>query len=421
MKKFAALFLVLTMVLGCSIASSEGSITINLWHLYVDETNPNRIVIEEQIEAYMAAHPNVTIEQHFLQDADYKDKLTVEFSGSASSIDVFTYWGAGRAGDIVKAGKILQIEDYLNADKVSLIKPGADNNFRYDGKLFGLPTVSWMMVLYCNTELFEAQGLELPETYDQWLAACKTFAEAGIIPVALGGGVNDAWQAAFVYEALAVRTVGAEGVMELLNGGGNLADSGYEAAAVKMMELADSGAFGISPLEIDEVTANVQFLTGAAAMRLTGSWFTNSVYTDVDSAVEGKIKAVPIPVAPDGNGKPTDYVGGFIDGIFVNAATENPEVASDFAYELALAMAISQHEDGDGFSAFNADIDESGLFPLGVEVAELANNAVDGVCAWDTLLSQDMADVHVDACQVLLRGSDAGLEAFKANQGRLFE
>jgi len=399
-------------------ADPAEQITLNLWHIYVDETDTQRIVIEEYIEEYEAAHPNVKIEQHILQDADYKNKILVEFSGTAESVDVFSYWGAGRAGDIYNAGKLLCVEDYMSADQLASIKPGADNNFRYDGKLHGMPRSSWMMVLYCNTELFEANDVKLPETYDEWLDACVKFDAAGIIPVALGGGVDDAWQAAFVYEALVNRIVGADAEAVVLDSMAGFFDNdGFRESAVKMAELSTARAFGKSPLEIDEFTSNAQFLSGAAAMRLTGSWFTKNIYELEESEVEGKITALPIPKVAGGDGKDTDYVGGIIDGFFVNAATKHPDVATDFTYGLSLKSGNRLHEIGDGFTAFNLPVDEGGLYPLAKEVSAIANQAVDGFVAWDTFLPGDLADIHLDACQALLAPNadvDKFMEAYKA-------
>ena len=423
-KRLVAISLVLVLAFAFSACKSDSgtdTVTLNIWHTWNIEGEENRQVTEDFIKEYTDAHPEVKIETHVLQDADYKTKMLTEFSGTAASIDVFSYWGAGRAGDLVNNGKLLCVEDYLSADKVGLIKQGADNNFRYGGKLYGLPQASWMMVLYCNTELFDEYGVTLPTTYDEWLAACVQFAAAGVVPVALGGGVDDGWQAAFVYEALVNRIVGASATSVVLDSmAGFSANPGFAESAARMIEMNAAGAFGKSPLEIDEETANVQFLTGAAAMRLTGTWFTNNIYTDDESIIQGKVTALPLPMVPGGNGKVTDYVGGFIDGIFVNSATKNPEIAADFAYGWALALATNQHETGDGFTAYNGPIDESNLYPTGRETSVLANTLVDGVVAWDTFLPGDLADIHIDACQALL-SDRADVGRFLAEYAAIFD
>ena len=439
-KKLLAMLLAVTMVMALSACSSspadktaqnkqpdlqtpdnsapakaDEQITINLWHSFIDQDDSNRIATDEFIASYTAEHPNVKVEQHILEDSSYKDKLLTEFSGSAQNVDVFNYWGAGRAGDLANAGKLLCIEDYLGADTVSLIKEGADNNFRYGGKLYAAPLASWMLVLYCNTEIFEANGIKLPGTYDEWLDACKKLTAAGILPLALGGGVDDGWLAAFVYEGLANRTVGSTEEMKVLNSLSGFADNpGFHEAAEKMIELTQAGAFGNSPLEIDEVTATAQFLTGAAAMALEGTWYTNGIYESEDSAIAGKVKAIPFPMVTGGKGKPTDYMGGFIDGVFVNKNVKNPEIAADFAWNFAIYLSTHQHETGEGFTPYNTEVDESDLYPLGRELADLANTLKDGVIAWDTLLPGDLADIHIDACQALLQvnaSADSFIEA----------
>jgi raffinose/stachyose/melibiose transport system substrate-binding protein len=104
-----------------------------------------------------------------------------------------------------------------------------------------------------------------------------------------------------------------------------------------MIELTQTGAFGNSPLEIDKVTATAQFLTGAAAMALEGTWYTNGIYESEDSAIAEKVKAVPFPMVTGGKGKSTDYMGGFIDGVFViqiRFTTSTSRKTSDFRWRL---------------------------------------------------------------------------------------
>ena len=421
-KKTLAFLLVIVVILALSVSacsspgsakgSDDGKITINLWDNFISDTEITNICTEEFIEEYMADHQDVKIERHTLEDSAYKSKLLTEFSGSASNIDVFSYWGAGRAGDLVDADKLLCFDEYLSQDQLAAFKPGSEMNFLYDGKLYGLPMASWMLVLYCNNDLFDQYNVKLPGTYDELLTACKAFAAADICPIALGGGKDDAWLAAFVYEGLANRLVGADAEMTVLNSLSGFADNpGFSEAAAKMIELQAAGAFGRNPLEIDEGTADAQFLSGAAAMRLNGSWFTDGIYSDEESVVAGKVSALPFPMVTGGKGIPTDYVGGFIDGYFINKGAGNPEVAVDFAYGLSVAMCKAAHESGEGFTAYTYPVDESELPPLAVELAGLADQMDEGVLAWDTFLPGDLADIHLNACQALL-GINSDVQVF---------
>jgi len=254
--------------------AQQEKVTLSFWH-QAGEGTTDRFIIDAFINEYQNLHQNVTISTHILTDQAYTDAVDMNFTGDAANIDVFSYWGAGRGGSLQKAGKLLAIEDYLSADQLAMIKPGSDTYMRYDGKLYGAPVTSWMMVLYCNEELFNRHNVKLPATYEDLLAAGKTFDAAGIVPVALGGGVDASWQAAFAFEALACRIVGNAANNTLLDTKrGFVGNAGYKEVADKMQELVAANVFGKNPLEIDYDTANSQFLVGAAAMRLTGSWFT---------------------------------------------------------------------------------------------------------------------------------------------------
>ena len=94
---------------------------------------------------------------------------------------------------------------------------GSTSAFEYDGKLYSTPMFSWYMTLFCNKTLFDKAGAKLPETYDELVDAVKKLKTLdGVTPLA--AGAKDGWNAAFVYQALALREVGATGVNEMLSG-----------------------------------------------------------------------------------------------------------------------------------------------------------------------------------------------------------
>lgn len=393
--------------------SSDEEVTLNLWHEWTIETDSNRVALDEAVAKYMEDHPNVKIETHMLENEAYKTKISTEFAGSASGIDVFFYWAGGRGGKLQKADKLLAIEDYLTEEQLDTIKPGSDAQFIYDDKLYTVPTYSWMMPLYCNTELFESAGVEIPTTYDELLDVCEKLKAAGVeVPLAMG--IKDAWQAAFVYEAIALQEVGYENENKMLNGEIPFDDPGYLEAAEKTKKLYEAGAFGANPMEITASDADQLYLTGKAAMRMTGNWFTDAVYTDKNTVVQDITKAAQIPVFSKGTAE--DYVGGFIDSFFINKNTANPDVAADFTMFLCKYIATARHESGQGFTAFTDPVDESGLQPVAKEVAAIANKGVNGIIAWDTALDENTALTHLEAVQSLFTDSGNPQAVFDDHQ-----
>ena len=252
------------------------------------------------------------------------------------------------------------------------------------------------------SELFEKAGAKIPTTFDELLEASAKLQEAGVkIPLAMG--VKEAWQAAFVYEWIALQEVGAVNVNKMLSLEIPFEDAGYLTAAEKVQQLYEAGVFGPNPMEMGSGDADQAFLTGNTAMRMTGNWFTDSIYNDKSSVVADVTTVAQIPVF--GLNQPTDYVGGYIDSFFVNKATANPEVAADFTMFLCKEIATARHESGQGFTAFTDPVDESNLQRVAQEVAAIANAGVDGVIAWDTSLDENNAMTHLEAVQSLFTDS----------------
>lgn len=364
-KKVLAVTLASTMafsMVGCGNSDSksegkkdDGTITLNVWHQWSNDTNELKGRYEEAVKAYEKDNPNVKIKTETLDTEAYKTKINAEFAGDAKGIDVFYWWGAGTAKKLVDAGKVMALDDYLTDDVKSRMVEGSTSAFEYDGKLYSTPMFSWYMTLFCNKTLFDKAGAKLPETYDELVDAVKKLKTLdGVTPLA--AGAKDGWNAAFVYQALALREVGATGVNEMLSGKKEFGDEGYKKAAQKVSDLYKLGAFGENPLEQGNDDANAAFENGKAAMRIMGSWFANNVYTDE---------------------------------------------AAKFCIYINEKMGVASYETGSGFSGWTTKADESKLNPLFIQIKDLLAEGKQGVLAWDTSLEAEPAAVHNEQVQTL--------------------
>lgn len=398
---------------GCGSKASTGSTTaggsgdgktektvLNVWHQWSNDTNELKKKYDEAVSAYMAEHPNVEINTQTLDTEAYKTKISAEFAGDAKGIDVFYYWGAGTAKKMVDADKLLPLDSYITEDVKGKLLEGSTAAFEYNGKTYSLPSFSWYMTLYCNKALFDQAGAELPDTYDKLVSAVeKLKALNGVTPLA--SGAKDGWNAAFIYQALALRTVGAEQINKMLSGKAPFEGAGYAEAADKVQELYKMGAFGTNPLEQGNDDANAAFGTGKAAMRLMGSWFANGIYTDKAVTINPEnVVAMKIPMIP-GKGNETDYCGGFVESFWVNKNTKNPDEAAKFAIYINEKMGEAAYQSGTGFSGWKATVDDKGLNPLFVQIKELLSQGKTSVLAWDTSLDAEPATIHNEQVQTL--------------------
>lgn len=379
--------------------SNDTKMTLNVWHQWANDNNELKGLYDDAVKAYQTENPNVIINTETLDTEAYKTKIATEFAGDAKGIDVFYYWGAGMARKLVNADKLLPLDSYMTDEVKSKLKQGSTQAFEFNGKTYSLPTFSWYMTLFCNKELFDQAGAKIPETYDELLdAVAKLSTLDGIIP--FNAGAKDAWNAAFIYEALALREVGAENVNKMLSSETNFEGEGYKEAANKVVELYNLGAFGKNPLEISGADADASFVGGKSAMRLMGSWFANNIYTDKSSVVQDKIVAAKIPMIA-GKGNETDYAGGFVESFWVNKNTKYADEASKFAIYINEAMGKSAYETGTGFCGWNIELDESNLNPLFIQIKDLVDEGQNGVLAWDTSLDANPASIHLEQVQTL--------------------
>lgn len=376
------------------------AVTLNVWHQWSNDTNELKKLYDQAVADYIAANPHVTINTETLDTEAYKTKISAEFSGNASGIDVFYYWGAGTARKLVNADKVLPLDDYLTDEVKAKILPGSTSAFEYNGKTYSVPMFSWYMTLYANKDLFDQAGATLPTTYDELKdAVTKLSTLSGVTPIA--AGARDGWNAAFIYQAFALREVGAANINKMLTGEVPFEDQGYTEAANKVVELYNLGAFGKNPLESGNDDANSAFINGTAAMRIMGSWFANQVYTDATATINpDSVVALKIPMIA-GKGDATDYAGGFVESFWVNKNTKTPDEAVKFTLYINEKMGKAAYETGTGFCGWNVELDESRLNPLFIQIKELLADSVMGVLAWDTSLDSNPAAIHNEQVQTL--------------------
>jgi len=402
-----AAVLLAVLLTGCAAspngASSDGktsgtdTVTLNVWYQSDNPSSAFNSKMEEAVSQYEQAHSGVKLTLHSLDSASYKEKLATDFTGKAKDIDVFYDWAPAKLTQLVKADRVLPLDDYISAEKRSEIKANSEESFVVDGKLYGLPMNSSMMLIYCSRGLFEKAGAQLPTTWSELLAAGEKLKAAGVRPLAVGAG--DSWLAGALYENLAMREVGAEECTAVLSGEASILDSpGFRTAAEKMNELYRDGILGDNPLQVTDTDALGDFIDGKAGMLLDGSWAASSIDNTSDRAATDVVPII-FPLAEAGE-HASDYIGGTSVSFFVNKNTDAPDEAADVALYLAEWFGRASSKMGLGFSCWKDSSDE--LPPTFAAAQKLFDQAENNVRSWDTVLTAAAAKTHLEACQALL-------------------
>ena len=112
--------------------------------------------------------------------------------------------------DWAKQGALANLNDVAAAEGWDSVVPAALQQFaKVDGVWVSAPvnvhSTNWV---WANKAVLDANGISVPETWEDFAAAMETLAAAGVTPIAHGG---QAWQEATVFDAVAMSTLGPDG------------------------------------------------------------------------------------------------------------------------------------------------------------------------------------------------------------------
>ncbi|MDP4090787.1 MAG: extracellular solute-binding protein, partial [Bacillota bacterium] len=367
--------------------------TLNFWHIWTSTTDPNKKNIDAVISDWNTANPNTQINVQAIENEAFKTKIKTAISANQAP-DIFVSWGAGFSQPFVQAGKLLELDSYLNDGTKDKLMPGTLNYLTYNNKVYGLPYSSDFAALYVNNDLFTSNNVKIPQTFEDLLAAVKAFRAKGITPIAVGE--KDLWPGMFLYDALALRSGGSKLCNDALAKKTNFSDPAFSDAVSLLTQLVDAGAFDPAAMGLTRDEAEVPFLSGKIPMYYMGEWFSDAVE---NSAVKGKVTALNFPVVTGGKGNANEVLGGAIGGFMVSANTKNKDEAARAVKFIAQNISARLYAEGAGIPTWKVTADTSKLSPLFKQIADIAQKSTGNTVWWDSYLGGADADLHKSLVQ----------------------
>lgn len=413
MKAFLKKTISITLALGivgsisaCSSDSTGGSeskgesIKLTLWDQSVGNTDPSAKLLPEIVEKWNKEHPEIQVVRSGTTGEQYKTKIKTSLAASEAP-DIFYGMGGGSfMQPYIESGNVLEISSYLTEDIKAKMAPGMSEAIEVDGKIYTLPVYTHIANLFVNTELFDKAGATIPTTYSELLDSIEKLKAAGITPALIGE--KDRWPGMYWYDIIAMRQAGNEAVIEAFKDPSKWNSPEFVAAATKLQELAQAGAFNSSMFSMSYDEMLGAFNAGQGAMMFQANW-VNAGIEDPSSAVKGKVKVIPFPVFEDGKGTSTEIFGGAVDGFYVSNTTEHPKEAVDFLMYLSEQLGTQGFLAGAGLPSWNIDdLDTSGLSTLDKSAADIMKTATSFIAWWDNILPADSAETHKNLIAQLL-------------------
>lgn len=398
---------ILASVLGSGLnvyaaGSEDDKITLRIMHYYGDtDTDASARYLKEILnDKFAEVFPNVELIQEVYDNQTYKSKIRVLMAADELPDIMFGY-GAGFSEPFVKAGKVLPLDEYLDDSYMDHMNMEMQNNFVYNGQLYGICFTYWTGVLYCNMELFNRAGVKIPETYEDLIKVSQCFRKAGIEPVACG--MLNKWHGQQWINNFTIQLGGAELYNDMARGETSLDNDILAQAAQLTAELVSEDVFCSDMYQLASSEAEDMFLNGDAAMIYIGSWFTSSA----EERLGDKLEVAKMPVVP-GAVKSGDYHGGAINGWMVSSETKYPKIAANIAAWLGYQLTCYQPQNAT-FEIEEGD-EKAVISEVDKKILDLYSDKREGGVAWDTLMWPDKAEIWLNTCSKLFERKLDGQE-----------
>ncbi|PZF84248.1 ABC transporter substrate-binding protein [Jiangella anatolica] len=203
------------------------------------------------------------------------------------------------------------------------ILPGVRPLISVGDDIYGAPESVTTLQFFYNEAIFDELGIEVPETFDDLIAAADTIKAAGIAPFTVTGTFLPYMQVYWDY--LALRHFGLDGLQQAIAGEAELASlPGAQEAAADLEALVADGNFLDGFRGVDFTSAQMSFFQGDAAMILMGSWLIGEMAAAIPADFQTGTFAFP---TVDGGSGDQDGLFGGTNAQVVAAKGQNPDAA----------------------------------------------------------------------------------------------
>lgn len=296
-------------------------------------------------------NPDYSVEVNVTEHEAFKQQIRT-FLASDNPPDVLTWFAGNRMRFFADNQLLLNLDDmYAEQGLEEKFPQGIlEVSKGNDGHYYFMPTSYYHWAVYYRPSLFEEAKVEVPETWEDFLAVCDALSAAGKTPLTIG--TQAPWTAAAWFDYFNMRTNGPEFHIELMDG-----KQAYNSQEVKdafghWKELLDRNAFIPQPEAYMWQDALTPMVQGDAAMYLMGRFILDS-YPDES---EDDLDFFRFPIIDAGVKVGEDAP---TDGFFAAAKTDNVDGAHALLGYIGSAESQQQQFEMGGSPGVNIDIDPS--------------------------------------------------------------
>lgn len=353
----------------------------------------------------------VTVEVEFYQNDDFRTKLTTLMASDAVP-DIFFTWELGYLKPFVDGGKVADITSYLDEDTAwkESFTDGMLDLLSYDGKNYGVPTQRTFCVMFYNKRIFEENSVEVPRTYEEFLAVCETLKNNGVTPMSLAGA--DAWVGGQFIQQIANGMAGYDMFKGICDGTVPWNNEANIKAAEEVQRMVDDGYFqnGYESAGFEE--SREVFSGGNAAMHFMLMGDSQAICAGSEGENIGAF------VMPAYDPQYSNISVGSVDTCLAIAEScENKDAAVAFLkYWTSKEAEEMLLYDYGRAPCGNFELDESKMSELLTSIMEIGNSQSALTPWWNRQFGAGEGNEFDNTCQAILGGADAAESFAKLQQ-----
>ncbi len=311
-----------TTVVATSALAQQRTLVIN-----TDTSDPApKAAFEQLIADFEAANPDIKVEWNLFDHEGYKTAIRNFLSADAP--DLANWYAGNRMAPFVNAGQFEDISDVWAENNLGETLASAEASMTIDGKQWGIPYTYYQWGIYYNKDVYEQVGVEVPGNWDEFVANCARFEEAGID--CLTTGTKALWPGAGIFDYINLRTNGYEFHMDLANGKIEWTDPRVREAFAQWARIVEPGYITDNHAAIDWQDAAALLVQGKAANYVMGN-FAVATFKD-GGMTDDTLGFMPFPEITPGVPRAEDAP---TDTIHIPAGAKNKEDAKKFLAFLA--------------------------------------------------------------------------------------
>ncbi len=185
--------------------------------LNTDASDPApKAAFDQLVADFEAENPDVDVVVNVFDREGYKTAirnfLTVD------SPDLANWYAGNRMAPFVNTNQFMDVSDVWEENGLKDSLSSALSSMTIDGKQWGVPYTYYQWGIYYNKDAYAKAGVDAEsiKTWDDFIAACEKFQQAGID--CLTTGSKALWPVAGIFDYLDLRTNGYDFHMQLTNG-----------------------------------------------------------------------------------------------------------------------------------------------------------------------------------------------------------